>query len=119
MKIVNKTKNTFLAEDVVIANTLFKRIKGLLGKKEFKKGQALILNPCNSIHTFFMHFPIDVLFVDKDNRVIKAISVFPPFRFSNIYFNSAFVIELPSGTINSTSTSEGDLLLIELNRDVF
>jgi uncharacterized membrane protein (UPF0127 family) len=113
MQISNKSKNTILAKDAIVADTLFKRIKGLLGKRTFQQGQALIIEPCSSIHTFFMRFSIDVLFVDKNNRVIKAISAFPPFRFSNIYFSSAFVIELPSGTINSTSTSEGDPLLIE------
>ena len=113
MQIINRSKNTILAKEAIVADTLFKRIKGLLGKRAFQQGQALIIKPCNSIHTFFMRFSIDVLFVDKNNRAMKAISAFPPFRLSNIYFNSAFVIELPAGTINSTSTSEGDLLLIE------
>ncbi|MBM3246498.1 MAG: DUF192 domain-containing protein [Candidatus Omnitrophica bacterium] len=112
MGIVNKTKNTILAQDVSIANRLFKRMKGLLGRKEFKAGQAIILEPCNSIHTFFMRFPIDVLFVDKNNRVIKVKSSLKPFRLSPIYFNAAFAIELPSGMAEATSTSQGDILLI-------
>ncbi len=113
MRIINKIKGTVLAEDVIIANTIFKRAKGLLGKKEFKKGQALILKPSNSIHTFFMNFPIDVLFVDKDNRVLKALSSVKPFRLTSIYFQASFVIELPSGTIQSTLTCKGDTLLLE------
>lgn len=113
MKIINKTSSAVLAEDVVVADTPFKRMKGLLWRKEFSKGQALILEPCNSIHTFFMRFAIDVLFVDKDNRVVKVVSNIRPFRLSGIYFNAAFAIELPNGTILSTSTKENDTLLLE------
>jgi len=113
MRIINKIKGAVLAEDVIIANTIFKRAKGLLGKKEFKKGQALILKPGNSIHTFFMYFPIDVLFLDKNNRVIKALSSLKPFSFTAIYFKAHLVIELPAGTLESSSTQEGDTLILE------
>lgn len=113
MKIINQTKNTILAEDVIMADTPLKRIKGLLGRKEFKKGQAIILKPCNSIHTFFMRFPIGVLFIDKENRVIKAIPHLEPFRLTSIYFNAAFTVELPADTIPSTLTQAGDRLSLE------
>lgn len=113
MRIINKTQKTILAEDVILANGLFKRMKGLLGRKEFKPGQALILRPCNSIHTFFMRFPIDVLFMDKNSRVIKAIHSLKPFSLTPIYFNAAFVIELPANTLKSTFTSQGDTLILE------
>jgi hypothetical protein len=112
MKIINKTKNTVLAEDVIIADTLFKRMIGLLGKKGLKQGQALILRPCNSIHTFFMQFPIDVIFVDSDNKIVKAISNMHPFRISGIYFKARSAIELPAQTIEKTSTQKGDYLVL-------
>jgi len=112
MEIINKTKNTLLAKDIVIANTPFKRMKGLLGKKEFREGQALILKPCNSIHTFFLRFAIDVIFVDKHNKIIEAISHLKPFRLTCVYWLSALAIELPSGTIQSTLTCKGDTLQI-------
>ena len=112
MKIINQTKDTVLAKEVIIADTFLKRIKGLLGRKDFLPGEALIIKPCNSIHTFFMRFPIDVLFVDKDNRVLKALSSVKPFRLTSIYFQASFVIELPSGTIQSTLTCKGDTLQI-------
>lgn len=110
MKIFNKTKNIILAQRVNIAATILARAKGLLGRKSFLPEEALVLKPCNSIHTFFMHFPIDVLFISKDNRVIKAISSLKPFRITSVYLRSAFVIELPAGTIISTSTQEDDLV---------
>ena len=60
-----------------------------------------------------MHFPIDVLFVDKDNRIVKAISAMRPFRLSAIYFQSHFVVELAAGIIQATSTAKGDAIFIE------
>jgi uncharacterized membrane protein (UPF0127 family) len=85
----------------------------IMRKKEFRKGQAMILKPANSVHTFFMRFPIDLLFIDKENKVIKAISSLNPWRISAIYFRSRLAIELPAGVIQSTSTQEGDILLLQ------
>lgn len=113
MRIVNQTKNQILAEEAVLADTLPQRMKGLLGRKEFKHGEALILKPCNSIHTFFMRFPIDVLFLDKNKRVVKAIPDLKPFRISNIYFSSVLAVELPANTIQATSTTSGDLISLD------
>lgn len=110
MRLINKTKNTILAQDVQVADTLFPRMRGLLGKKGLKCGQAIVLKPCNSIHTFFMRFPIDVLFVSKDNKVVKTISNLKPFALSGIYFSSSFAIELPSGTIQANLTEQTDTL---------
>jgi len=112
MELINKTKHALLAKDIVIANTPFKRLRGLLGEKEFKEGQALILKPCNSIHTFFLRFAIDVIFIDKHNKVIEAISCLKPFRLTRVYWLSVLAIELPAGIILSSHTQEGDLLAI-------
>ncbi|MFH1127854.1 MAG: DUF192 domain-containing protein [Candidatus Omnitrophota bacterium] len=110
MRLINKTKNTILAQDVQVADTLFSRMRGLLGKKELKSGQAIVLKPCNSIHTFFMRFPIDVVFVNKDNKVVKTIPGLKPFCLSGIYFSSSFAIELPAGTIQANLTEQTDTL---------
>jgi len=112
MKIINRTNNAVLAENAIVADTFFTRAKGLLDRKDFNQGEALVIRPCNSIHTFFMRFPIDLLFVTKDSLVIKAISRLKPYRISGIYFKSAFVIELPPGTLEANPVSQGDTLLI-------
>ena len=109
-KLINQTKKTCLAEEVAVADTVWLRMRGLLGKKELKKGQTLVLNPCNSVHTFFMRFPIDVVFVSTQNRVVKTISSLKPFRHTGIYFRARFTVELPAGTIQETLTREGDTL---------
>lgn len=113
MKIINKTKNAILAEDVIIADTPFKRMKGLLGRKEFNKGEALVIKPCNSIHMFFMRFPIDVLFVNKEDEVTAAVNRIKPWRFSRPYFNACYAIELSAGVIESSHTVPGDKLYLE------
>lgn len=113
MKIINKQKNTVLAENVIMADTILKRMKGLLGSREIKKGYALILNPCNSIHTFFMRFSIDVIFLNKNHQAIKIIHSIKPFRLSNIYLSSKLAIELPSGTIEAAQTQKGDIICFE------
>ncbi|MDO8661637.1 MAG: DUF192 domain-containing protein [Candidatus Omnitrophota bacterium] len=111
MRLINQTKNTILAETVYFADTPCKRIKGLLGRKNFASGEALIIKPCNAVHTFFMRFPIDLLFVDKTNKVLKVISNLTPFRLSPVYFRSCLVVELPAGRAKSTFTSQGDQLV--------
>ncbi len=113
MRIINLTKNHILAENIFLADNFLKRLKGLLGYKSFEKNQAMILRPSNAVHTFFMRFPIDVLFIDRNNTVVKTVSNMGSFRATGIYLKSAFVIELPAGVINSTQTTEGDYLQIQ------
>jgi uncharacterized protein len=113
MKINNITKNVVLAQEAIVASKLWQRVKGLLGQKELKPGSGLVLKPCNSVHTFFMLFSIDVLFLDKANRVIKAVSGLKPFRLTPLYFNAYITIELPVGVIQASKTAQGDILCIE------
>jgi len=110
MRIINQSKNCPLAEEAVMAETFFKRCQGLLGKKILPAGQALVLKPCNSVHTFFMRFSIDVAFIDKDNKVVKIIPAIPPFRITPIYFNAHFAIEFPAGTLGAANLKEQDTI---------
>lgn len=112
MKIFNKTKGTLLAEEAVLADTLFLRMKGLLDKKNIKKGEALIITPCDSVHSFFMRFAIDVIFIDRSNRVDFAISSFKPWRLSRLCWRAKFAIELPHGVIRDSRTEKGDEISI-------
>jgi hypothetical protein len=111
MKVVNKTRQTILAENATIAKTPLKRMIGLLNRKAFKPGEALIIRPCNSIHTCFMRFPIDVAFVDANNRITKTIRAMRPFRISGIYLKAVSCLELPAGILEKTSTQSGDLVV--------
>ncbi len=113
MKIINLTKETLLADKVILANTPFSRIKGLLGKQSLGGSEALIIEPCNSIHTFFMRFAIDVLFLDSQGKVVGIKENMPPFRLSRIYPKAKRVVELPPPAINQSRTCLNDQVVIE------
>jgi uncharacterized membrane protein (UPF0127 family) len=110
MALLNQTKNTILAQRVVIADNPLSRMKGLLGRKIFLKGEALVIKPCNAIHTFFMRFAIDCLFLDHNSKVVRAITNLKPWRITSPHFSSHSVIELPSGVVKDSSTKEGDII---------
>jgi len=110
MRIINQTKNIVLAESAIIADSPLKRMKGLLGRKEFNVGGAMVLSPCNSIHTFFMRFPIDVVFADKKYQIVEIKLCVKPFRASGIYWRASFAIEFPAGTLSAEIVSLGDQL---------
>lgn len=112
MKVVNITRDALLADKASLASTFLKRLIGLLNRSSLNKGEALILQPSNSIHSFFMRFSIDVIFLDKHKRVIKTISPFEPYHLTKVYFNAVFTIELPVGIIETTATKEGDIISI-------
>ena len=64
-----------------VARTLFERIRGLIGTKSLPEGEGMLILRCNSIHTFFMSFPIDAAFLDRDGNVVKTVRNIRPWRF--------------------------------------
>lgn len=91
---------------------MFSRVRGLLGKKSLPAGHAMVIKPCNQIHTFFMQFSIDVLFVDKNNNIVKLVNSLVPNRLTSICWRAAYVVELPAGTISNTSATLFDPIAI-------
>lgn len=115
-RVINTTRRTALAEETEFARSPWARFRGLMlrAKRDFGKGRALVIDPCSSIHMFFMRFPIDVLYLDRENRVVRAQQGIRPWRIGPLYTRGAkFVIELPEGTIQATGTQVGDQILIE------
>jgi uncharacterized membrane protein (UPF0127 family) len=108
MNATNSTQNRELSRHLTVADNIFSRLKGLLGKKSLADGEGLLIGPCKGIHTFGMQFPIDALFLDRDNCVLAAIGDLRPNRLTRIYPGASCVIELPAGTIASTATGTGD-----------
>ncbi|MEZ4704650.1 MAG: DUF192 domain-containing protein [Bdellovibrionota bacterium] len=114
MRVENSTKNTSLGHHIVHATQLLARMKGLLGKQALQEGHGLWIEPCTSIHTFFMKFPIDVVFLSKNNVVVKTRARLLPFRMDFGSGEGVKVLELPVGTIDRTQTRVGDLLTFVL-----
>lgn len=112
MKAFNDTSGKTLANNLAVADTLPTRMKGLLSRKELAGGEGLWIKPCNGVHTFGMHFPIDVVFLDRQLRVISVTQSLPPNRMTRIHINAASVLELPSGITAQTGTVTGDAISI-------
>jgi uncharacterized protein len=111
MVLVNATRKTVVSDRCHFANTVLKRMVGLLNRRRFAKGEGLLLDRCYGVHTFGMRFPIDVLFLDKDLRVIRAVKGLPPYR-TSIVKKAVYVLELPVGALEASRTEEGDQIQI-------
>jgi uncharacterized membrane protein (UPF0127 family) len=109
LQISNVTRDTVLATCAELADSSGSRRKGLLGRKLLRHGEGLWILPCESVHTFGMRFPIDLVYMDRTHRVRKVKSDVPPWRVS-VCFSADSVLELAAGTIRETSTAPGDVL---------
>ena len=111
MVLVNTTKKTILSDRCHFANTVVKRMVGLLNRRKFAEGEGLLFDRCYGVHTFGMRFPIDILFLDKDLQVIRAVKSLPPYR-TSVVRKAVYVLELPVGALENTCTEEGDQIQI-------
>ena len=100
--------NKVVSESVHMANTISTRMIGLLNRKSLEEGESLLIEPCNSIHTFFMRFNIDVVFLDKNFKVVKIIRNMPPWRITLPYFKVRSVLEASGNSL--AMINEGDQL---------
>ncbi len=114
MKVWNLTRQITLAESVEVADRAATRRRGLLGRSNLPAGEGLWITPCESVHTFFMRFSIDLIYLDRARKVRKVRSSVPPWRIS-LCFSAHSVLELPSGTIQATKTKRGDQLELSPN----
>lgn len=110
--VYNKTKEAFLALRVKVADTVLGRLVGLLGARSLKPESGVWIVPGNSIHTIGMLFTIDVVFLDKNFKVVALRELVRPFSIRS-HFRAESVIELPAHTIFKSRTEVGDQLLIE------
>jgi uncharacterized membrane protein (UPF0127 family) len=92
-----------IVEELEVARSSWSRFVGLMGRPALPAGAGLWLEPCNSIHMFFMRFAIDVLFLDRQNQVKKVMLNLKPWRISPIVFGARTTVELPAGTLKDRS----------------
>ena len=109
-RVTNVTRDTVLATAAESADNSDSRRKGLLGRDALSAGRGLLIAPCEAIHTFGMRFPIDVVYLARDLRVIKVRHALIPWRIS-FCLRAHSVLELPAGTIGATLTVPGDRLV--------
>ncbi len=113
MRVYNQTRNLSLITQGRLADTFWLRLRGLLGAAPLQKEEGLILVGEKSIHTLFMKFPIDVVYVNKNYQVIRTAANMVPYRLGPFVAQSAYVLEMPVGTIANTATRAGDQLIFK------
>ena len=112
VQVRNQTRNTVLATAAEVADTSAKRRTGLLKHTKLDPGEGLWIKPCESVHTFFMKFAIDLVYLDRNLRVRKVRHAVPAWRVSAC-LTAHSILELPAGTAKQTGTERGDELAIE------
>jgi uncharacterized membrane protein (UPF0127 family) len=105
--LINGENGSILAEDVRKATAFWSRFRGLMFTRVLPPEAALHIVPCQSIHTYFMKYSIDVLYLDKHDQVIGIDKELRPGKIGRMLRNTVSVIELPSGRISETDTSIG------------
>jgi hypothetical protein len=110
LQIDNLTRNTPLVTAGRLADSFWSRFVGLMGAAGLAPGEGLLLTRSNSIHTHFMRFPIDVLYVSRELAVVHVDRAMAPWRFGRIHRGSHFVVELPAGAAEGTEV--GDVLAV-------
>lgn len=110
ISIINQTRGNNLADDARLASSYWQRLIGLMGSKPLVKGEAQIIDPCSSVHTHWMRFAIDVIYVNKDHFVVGIDPALAPWKIGHFYKKVRYVVELPSGTAAATGTQVGDVL---------
>lgn len=109
----NRTRESVLGHHVREARSFLARGRGLMMVASLDDGEGLLIDPCSSIHTFFMRIPIDVLYVDRSGRILRADRAMKPWRIGPVFTGARWVVELPAGTIDATGTQSGDTIEIE------
>jgi uncharacterized membrane protein (UPF0127 family) len=98
-----------VATRVVPAFDSTARRQGLLGRSGLREGEGLVLAPCSSVHTAFMRFPLDLIFLDRGGRVLRVAAGVAPWRI-RLHWRAFAVVELAAGALARTDTKTGDLL---------
>lgn len=110
---VNETRGAILADRTERALRPLDRLRGLLGRSALQEGEALWIAPCSSVHTLFMRFPIDVIFLDRSGEeVVAVVERLMPWRATRVYLRAGSALELAAGTVARTGTQAGDRVRI-------
>lgn len=110
--IYNQTRECFLSLGVTLADTTFARLKGLIGRLKLRPDEGIWIVPSSGVHTLGVLFPLDLIYLDENHRVVQAIEYFPSFRIAPLSTRASSVLELPIHTIYSSQTQPGDQLVV-------
>ena len=112
MRIENSSRGTVVAAKAELADGFGSRFMGLMGRRGWASSDGMVIEPCSSIHCFFMRMPIDVAFVDRDWRVLQTVEALKPWRVGPIVRKTKRVVELPVGALGRSECGPGDQLVL-------
>ncbi len=110
MIITNTSRQTVIGESIEVAETASQKVKGLLGRDGLDQGHGLLFKGAGSLHTLFMRFPIDIIYTDKQRKVVKTANAVRPWKLVAAPLRCDCAIELPAGAITASNTQVGDYL---------
>ena len=113
MRVRNVSRDANLADRATVADSFWRRLRGLLGRDGLETGEGLVIVPCTSVHMLGMRFALDVLYLDRAGTVLRALSELRPGQFGPVVLRSHVAVELPAGTIAATGTLPGDRVALE------
>jgi uncharacterized membrane protein (UPF0127 family) len=111
VSLMNARTREPIATSVEVAVTRRSRRRGLLGRDHLDASAALVLEPCAAVHTAFMRFSIDVVFVNRGGYAVKIVEDVPPWRIA-LSTRAYAVIEMPAGSLRRLDVSLGDRLYV-------
>jgi uncharacterized membrane protein (UPF0127 family) len=109
---LSRDDGSVVCERCYVADRMFARMKGLLGRSDLPAGEGILIEPANSIHMFFMRFSIDAIFLDRDKTVVRVAANLKPWRIAAAR-RARSVIELAAGEAQRRGVSVGDRMHIE------
>ena len=98
-----------ICHKMIVASNTLSRMKGLMFSSELPDCDGFLISPCNSIHTFFMRYPLDIVFLDKNFKIVKVLYNLSAWRMTWIYFRSHQVLEMKAGTLKK-NLNQGETL---------
>lgn len=113
IRALNRTRGTVLCECLEVAATMAAQSRGLLGRDGLAAGTGMLFTPNGFLpvmwmHMFFMRFAIDIVFLDRSNRVLRINRSLKPWRVSSMVFGARQALELEAGAAARSGTIEGD-----------
>jgi uncharacterized membrane protein (UPF0127 family) len=113
MKIQRQLDQRMIVENGRHADTYFSRLVGWIGKRQAQPGEGLLITPCNSVHMWMMSLPIDVVFLSREMKIVKAVPNLRPWKLLPVFCPGAeSALELPAGTIAAHQLRDGEVLCI-------
>jgi uncharacterized membrane protein (UPF0127 family) len=114
LRVHDLDRDRVLVERLALALGPLSRLRGLLARPALEEEEGMLLRPCSGVHTFFMRFSIDVLFLDREGRIVALRDGLAPWRVTPVFGEALAVLELRGGRAARGGVELGDRLGFEL-----